>query len=210
MKNLLRIEFFVQRKFIKSLAFGLLFMSIIFLLNRGSQGVYFAGGFIIFFLILTTIEVEKRSKVNIYINSLPIKKRNYIISKYISALIYLVLVNIVCYILYKILGLIFKPEIELNTKIVMMTLAIELIYISIIEPIFIILSCKYYRIANIVFSGVIISILYIVTDNLKNIDIISKIDSINKFNLIFFIMSIIVFFISFLLTNFIYKRMDVK
>lgn len=210
MGNLLKVEFFVQKKFIKSLAFALIFMSIIFLSNRGSQGVYFSGGFIIFFLVLTTIEVEKRSKFNVYVNSLPIKKRDYIISKYISALIYVILVNAICYILYKVLGLIFNPEIELNIKIVIMTLSMELIYISIIEPIFIILSYKYYRIANIIFVGFAISILGLIMDNLKNIDKMSITNIINKFSLPFFIVSIIVFFISFVATNSMYKRMDVK
>ena len=91
-----------------------------------------------------------------------------------------------------------------------MTLSMELIYISIIEPIFIILSYKYYRIANIIFVGFAISILGLIMDNLKNIDKMSITNIINKFSLPFFIVSIIVFFISFVATNSMYKRMDVK
>lgn len=216
MGNLLKIEFFIQKKFAKSFIIALMFMTAIFIVNGGSQSIYIMGSFMIFYLIVSTIELSKRNEFQIYLSSLPIKKSTYILSKYTSALIYIIFINILTYIMYRLVSIIIPPSMEVNTAVIILTISIELLYVSILEPIFITINYKYYKIANIiaVVSIVIISnILFsILIDGYLNgdfTDVISGNILLNP-NPIFLAIGVILFIISFMISNIIYNRMDVK
>ena len=100
MKELLKLDFFIQKKYIKSSIIVFLFLGITFALTQGMNYLYTMGTFIVFYLTIIPIEVERKSKFNIYLNSLPNKKSNYIYSKYLSTLIYIIVVNLFLYYSY--------------------------------------------------------------------------------------------------------------
>ena len=68
------MEFLVQKKFLKGLILMIVFTTYISLVSGGTQSIYLISTMIVFVLVLTTIEVEKRSNFNLCINSMPIKK----------------------------------------------------------------------------------------------------------------------------------------
>lgn len=212
MGNLLKIEFFIQKKFAKSFIIALIFMSAIFIVNGGSESIYIMGSFMIFYLIVSTIELSKRNKFQIYLSSLPIKKSTYILSKYISALIYITFINILTYIMYRLISIIIPPSMEVNTAVIILAIFIELLYISILEPIFITINYKYYKIANIIAVVSFFIISNILIDGYLNgdfADVISDNILLNP-NPILLLIGAIVSIISFIISNIIYNRMDVK
>lgn len=212
MGNLLKLEFFVQTKFVKSFIIAIVFMSAIFLMNGGSQNIYFMGSFIIFYLVVGTTELAKRNGFNIYMSSLPVTKKEYILSKYIAALIYIIFANIVAYIMYKIASIFAPPNMEVNTSVIIITLSIEFIYISILEPIFIVINYKYYKLANIIAVVSFIILFNILSDVFLNGDIkgILSENLLIKPNPILLLVGFIFFIISFVISNIVYNKRDVK
>lgn len=76
MKELLKLDFFIQKKYIKSSLIVLLLLGVTFTLTQGLNYLYTMGTFIVFYIMLIPIEVEGKTKFNVYLNSLPIKKQN--------------------------------------------------------------------------------------------------------------------------------------
>lgn len=212
MGKLLRLEFFVQTKFIKSFVIAIIFMSAIFLVNGGSQNIYFMGTFIIFYLVVGTTELAKRNEFNIYMSSLPVTKKEYILSKYTAALIYIVFSNIIAYIMYKIASIFIPPTIEVSLSVIIITLSIEFIYISILEPIFIVINYKYYKLANIIAVLSFIILFNILSGIFLNGDIkgILLDNLLIKPNPIFILVGLGFFIISFVISNIIYNKRDVR
>ncbi|MDU1686993.1 MAG: ABC-2 transporter permease, partial [Clostridium perfringens] len=56
----------------------------------------------------------KRNKFNLCLNSIPIRKRDYIMAKYISSILYLVIVNILITLICLIISLILRNTNEIN------------------------------------------------------------------------------------------------
>ncbi|WP_317412718.1 ABC-2 transporter permease, partial [Clostridium baratii] len=154
MINLLKMEFLVQKKFLKGLILMIVFTTYISLVSGGTQSIYLISTMIVFVLVLTTIEVEKRSNFNLCINSMPIKKSEYITAKYISALIYIISANMMFFIIFKGLNIILKNEMfYLDINSIILVISVQTLYMSIIIPIFIFLNRKYYRFANMLIIG---------------------------------------------------------
>ncbi len=212
MGNLLKLEFFVQTKFVKSFIIAIVFMSAIFLMNGGSQNIYFMGSFIILYLVVGTTELAKRNGFNIYMSSLPVTKKEYILSKYIAALIYITFANILAYIMYKIASIFAPPTMEISLSVIIIAISIELIYISILEPIFIVINYKYYKLANIIAVISFIISFNILSEVFLNGDIkdILSENILIKPNPIFLLVGFIFFIISFVISNIVYNKRDVK
>lgn len=206
MVSLLKMEFLVQKKFIKTLILMIVFTTYIALVNGGTQSIYFISTMIVFILVLTTIEVEKRSNFNLCINSMPIKKSDYITAKYISALIYIISANMMFFILFKGLNIILKNEMfSLDINSIILVISVQTLYMSIIVPVFIFLNRKYYRIANMLIIGGTTFIVGILSEENISIDLFN-----NTRSIVFLCISSAVFILSWLITNLIYEKRDVK
>ena len=206
MVSLLKMEFLVQKKFIKALILILICTIYIFLVSGGSQSIYLISTMIVFVLVLTTIEVEKRSKFNLCINSMPIKKSEYITAKYISALIYIISTNMMFFIIFKGLYIISKNNMfYLDVDSIMLVISAQILYISIIEPIFIFLNHKYYKFVNMFVIGGTTFIIGILSEENILMDLLS-----NTKNITFLCISSIIFILSWIGTNLIYEKRDVK
>lgn len=206
MISLLKMEFLVQKKFLKGLILMIVFAIYISLVNGGTQSIYLISTMIVFILVLTTIEVEKRSNFNLCINSMPIKKSDYITAKYISALIYIISANMMFFILFKGLNIILKNEMfSLDINSIILVISVQTLYMSIIVPVFIFLNRKYYRIANMLIIGGTTFIVGILSEENISIDLFN-----NTRSIIFLCISSAVFILSWLITNLIYEKRDVK
>ncbi|MGU8414262.1 ABC-2 transporter permease [Clostridium perfringens] len=168
MKELIKLDFFIQKKYIKSSIIVILFLGITFALTQGMNYLYTMGTFIVFYLMIIPIEVERKSKFNIYLNSLPTKKSNYIYSKYLATLIYIIVVNLFLYLFCTILGVISGSEFTLTLREILPNIIIQLFYIALTLPVYMIISHKFYRVFNIIFIILIMMISSILFNSLEN------------------------------------------
>ncbi|MDK0709883.1 ABC-2 transporter permease [Clostridium perfringens] len=207
MKELIKLDFFIQKKYIKSLLIMFIFLLVIFSVNgKIENSLYSLGLFVVFYLVIVPIELEKRNKFNLCLNSIPIRKRDYIMAKYISSILYLVIVNILITLVCLIISLILTNSNEINFSMVLMFVAFELIYVAVIEPLYIFMNYKYYRIINIITVIISITLGEALFKILKNI---IELTNNNKY-IILLIVGLISIIISFLITLFFYKRSEVK
>ncbi|WP_368236080.1 ABC-2 transporter permease [Clostridium perfringens] len=207
MKELIKLDFFIQKKYIKSSIIVLLFLGITFALTQGMNYLYTMGTFIVFYLMIIPIEVERKSKFNIYLNSLPTKKSNYIYSKYLATLIYIILINLFLYLFCNILGVISGSEFTLTLREILPNIIIQLFYIALTLPVYMIISHKFYRVFNIIFIILIMMISSILFNSLENENLQALFNITNGvYGLAFGILALI---ISLIVSLNIYKKSEV-
>ncbi|MBS5969725.1 MAG: ABC-2 transporter permease [Clostridium perfringens] len=208
MKELIKLDFFIQKKYIKSSIIVLLFLGITFALTQGMNYLYTMGTFIVFYLMIIPIEVERKSKFNIYLNSLPTKKSNYIYSKYLATLIYIIVVNLFLYLFCTILGVISGSEFTLTLREILSNIIIQLFYIALTLPVYMIISHKFYRVFNIIFIILIMMISSILFNSLENENLQALFNITNGvYGLGFGILALI---ISLIVSLNIYKKSEVS
>lgn len=208
MKELIKLDFFIQKKYIKSSIIVLLFLGITFALTQGMNYLYTMGTFIVFYLMIIPIEVERKSKFNIYLNSLPTKKSNYIYSKYLATLIYIIVVNLFLYLFCTILGVISGSEFTLTLREILPNIIIQLFYIALTLPVYMIISHKFYRVFNIIFIILIMMISSILFNSLENEKLQALFNITNGvYGLAFGILALI---ISLIVSLNIYKKSEVS
>lgn len=208
MKELIKLDFFIQKKYIKSSIIVLLFLGITFALTQGMNYLYTMGTFIVFYLMIIPIEVERKSKFNIYLNSLPTKKSNYIYIKYLSTLIYIIVVNLFLYLFCTILGVISGSEFTLTLRAILPNIIVQLFYVSLTLPVYMIISHKFYRVFNTIFIILIMMISSILFNSLKNENLQVLFNIINGvYGLAFGILALI---ISLIVSLNIYKKSEVS
>ena len=208
MKELLKLDFFIQKKYIKSSIIVFLFLGITFALTQGMNYLYTMGTFIVFYLTIIPIEVERKSKFNIYLNSLPTKKSNYIYIKYLSTLIYIIVVNLFLYLFCTILGVISGSEFTLTLRAILPNIIVQLFYVSLTLPVYMIISHKFYRVFNTIFIILIMMISSILFNSLKNENLQVLFNIINGvYGLAFGILALI---ISLIVSLNIYKKSEVS
>ncbi len=208
MKELIKLDFFIQKKYIKSSIIVFLFLGITFALTQGMNYLYTMGTFIVFYLTIIPIEVERKSKFNIYLNSLPNKKSNYIYSKYLSTLIYIIVVNLFLYLFCTILGVISGSDFTLTLRAILPNIIVQLFYVSLTLPVYMIISHKFYRVFNTIFIILIMMISSILFNSLENenLQVLFNITS-GVYGLAFGILALI---ISLIVSLNIYKKSEVS
>lgn len=208
MKELLKLDFFIQKKYIKSSIIVFLFLGITFALTQVMNYLYTMGTFIVFYLTIIPIEVERKSKFNIYLNSLPNKKSNYIYSKYLSTLIYIIVVNLFLYLFCTILGVISGSDFTLTLRAILPNIIVQLFYVSLTLPVYMIISHKFYRVVNIIFTILIMMISSILFNSLENENLQVLFNITNGvYGLAFGILALI---ISLIVSLNIYKKSEVS
>lgn len=208
MKELIKLDFFIQKKYIKSSIIVLLFLGITFALTQGMNYLYTMGTFIVFYLTIIPIEVERKSKFNIYLNSLPNKKSNYIYSKYLSTLIYIIVVNLFLYLFCTILGVISGSDFTLTLRAILPNIIVQLFYVSLTLPVYMIISHKFYRVFNTIFIILIMIISSILFNSLENENLQVLFNITNGvYGLAFGILALI---ISLIVSLNIYKKSEVS
>lgn len=208
MKELIKLDFFIQKKYIKSSIIVFLFLGITFALTQGMNYLYTMGTFIVFYLTIIPIEVERKSKFNIYLNSLPNKKSNYIYSKYLSTLIYIIVVNLFLYLFCTILGVISGSDFTLTLRAILPNIIVQLFYVSLTLPLYMIISHKFYRVFNTIFIILIMMISSILFNSLENENLQVLFNITNGvYSLAFGILALI---ISLIVSLNIYKKSEVS
>ncbi|HBZ6547719.1 MAG: ABC-2 transporter permease [Clostridium perfringens] len=208
MKELIKLDFFIQKKYIKSSIIVFLFLGITFALTQGMNYLYTMGTFIVFYLTIIPIEVERKSKFNIYLNSLPNKKSNYIYSKYLSTLIYIIVVNLFLYLFCTILGVISGSDFTLTLRVILPNIIVQLFYVSLTLPVYMIISHKFYRVFNTIFIILIMMISSILFNSLENENLQVLFNITNGvYGLAFGILALI---ISLIVSLNIYKKSEVS
>ncbi|EOU1724809.1 ABC-2 transporter permease [Clostridium perfringens] len=208
MKELIKLDFFIQKKYIRSSIIVFLFLGITFALTQGMNYLYTMGTFIVFYLMIIPIEVERKSKFNIYLNSLPTKKSNYIYSKYLSTLIYIIVVNLFLYLFCTILGVISGSDFTLTLRVILPNIIVQLFYVSLTLPVYMIISHKFYRVVNIIFTILIMMISSILFNSLENENLQTLFNITNGvYGLAFGILALI---ISLIVSLNIYKKSEVS
>ncbi|EHA0993377.1 TPA: ABC-2 transporter permease [Clostridium perfringens] len=208
MKELIKLDFFIQKKYIKSSIIVFLFLGITFALTQGMNYLYTMGTFIVFYLTIIPIEVERKSKFNIYLNSLPNKKSNYIYSKYLSTLIYIIVVNLFLYLFCTILGVISGSDFTLTLRAILPNIIVQLFYVSLTLPVYMIISHKFYRVFNTIFIILIMMISSILFNSLENENLQVLFNITNGvYGLAFGILALI---ISLIVSLNIYKKSEVS
>ena len=199
MKELIKLDFFIQKKYIKSSIIVLLFLGITFALTQGMNYLYTMGTFIVFYLMIIPIEVERKSKFNIYLNSLPTKKSNYI---------YIIVVNLFLYLFCTILGVISGSDFTLTLRVILPNIIVQLFYVSLTLPVYMIISHKFYRVVNIIFTILIMMISSILFNSLENENLQTLFNITNGvYGLAFGILALI---ISLIVSLNIYKKSEVS
>ncbi|ELC8443092.1 ABC-2 transporter permease [Clostridium perfringens] len=208
MKELLKLDFFIQKKYIKSSLMVFALLGITFTLTQGLSYLFTMGTFIVFYLMIIPIEVEGKTKFNIYLNSLPMKKTNYVYSKYLATIFYIVVVNLFLYFLCTILGMILGNNFTLTLREILPSLTIQLFYVAITLPVYLVISYKFYRVFNIIFIMVIMIISSLLSNCLENEKLQALFDvTSGGYGLIFGIIALI---ISLIVSLIIYKKSEVK
>lgn len=208
MKELLKLDFFIQKKYIKSSLMVFALLGITFTLTQGLSYLFTMGTFIVFYLMIIPIEVEGKTKFNIYLNSLPMKKTNYVYSKYLATIFYIVVVNLFLYFLCTILGMILGNNFTLTLREILPSLTIQLFYVAITLPVYLVISYKFYRVFNIIFIMVIMIVSSLLSNCLENEKLQALFDvTSGGYGLIFGIIALI---ISLIVSLIIYKKSEVK
>ncbi|MBO3319858.1 ABC-2 transporter permease [Clostridium perfringens] len=208
MKELIKLDFFIQKKYIKSSIIVFLILGITFALTQGMNYLYTMGTFIVFYLTIIPIEVERKMKFNIYLNSLPTKKSNYIYSKYLTTLIYIIVVNLFLYLFCTILGVISGSDFTLTLRAILPNIIVQLFYVSLTLPVYMIISHKFYRVFNTIFIILIMMISSILFNSLENENLQVLFNITNGvYGLAFGILALI---ISLIVSLNIYKKSEVS
>lgn len=208
MKELIKLDFFIQKKYIKSSIIVFLLLGITFALTQGMNYLYTMGTFIVFYLTIIPIEVERKIKFNIFLNSLPTKKSNYIYSKYLATLIYIIVVNLFLYLFCTILEVISVSDFTLTLREVLPNIIVQLFYVSLTLPVYMIISHKFYRVVNIIFTILIMMISSILFNSLENENLQVLFNITNGvYGLAFGILALI---ISLIVSLNIYKKSEVS
>ena len=178
MKELLKLDFFIQKKYIKSSIIVFLFLGITFALTQGMNYLYTMGTFIVFYL------------------------------KYLSTLIYIIVVNLFLYLFCTILGVISGSDFTLTLRAILPNIIVQLFYVSLTLPVYMIISHKFYRVFNTIFIILIMMISSILFNSLENENLQVLFNITNGvYGLAFGILALI---ISLIVSLNIYKKSEVS
>lgn len=206
MKNLIELDFFIQKKFLKTLILVFVFLGISYGAIYGVEFLYPAGIFVVFYLMIIPIEYEKRNGFTKGIKSLPVKPIDYVGAKYITNLIYVFIVNITLILLSFVIEKTTGQNMSITSGIVLSTITVQLLYMAVTQPIYIAINYKYFRFVNIIFS--IMAMIGIVgfftgIQNMKLGFLFQKYASLYGF-----IFGILIFIISFIISLIIYGKKE--
>jgi len=159
--------------------------------------------------ILTNIpfKYEPREKPHLLMQSLPIKKRDIVISKYITALINYCIALAIAWILFNLIDLIyFKTEMSLNLKVIKETFFAYILITSINLPSQFRFSHKLANVVNVFVYVIIVNFFIFMADETTIIKLLNK--SILIDDLLVLVVTAIIYFISMILSIYLYKTRD--
>ncbi|NFA61855.1 ABC-2 transporter permease [Clostridium sporogenes] len=214
MLNLIKKDLIIIKSYIiKALA---IFLFYIFIFNEmDKQGIYIIAIYLIVqILISVSFFYGERSKEDYILKSIPVKKKNVVLAKYISIIIYLIAFLILVYLSNFIVYILnFRDIIQsLQISTIFFSLSVIFISMAIQLPIYFKLNYSKGRIINnFIYFGVFL-VIYMLYDNnhlnnyMKTYNVSNSI--YEKFILISTIISIILFIISAVLSMKIYEKKE--
>lgn len=174
----------------------------------------FWGSIMMIYIILTTLISEDRKTKDIILKSLPLDRKDIVLSRYMTMLIYLIFIYGIIYLTSQIysyaegLFAIGKP-ITISSIIFILVIAINLI--SIVIPIQYI-SIKVGKTLNILIYGLLI-LFPLMINRLDDAKLSKIVNSINNIRfminpIIYILFGSVIYFISFLISTKLYKSID--
>ncbi|AUM96698.1 TPA: ABC-2 transporter permease [Clostridium botulinum] len=214
MLNLIKKDLIITKSYIiKALAILIFY---IFIFNEmDKQGIYIIGIYLIVqILISVSFFYGERAKEDYILKSIPVKKKNVVLAKYISIIIYFIAFLILVYLSNFIVHILNFSDIIQSLKISTIFFSLSTIFISMAIQLPIYFKLNYSKgriINNLIYFGVFIAI-YMLYDNnhlnnyMKTYNVSN--DRYQKFILIVTIISIILFIISSILSMRIYEKKE--
>lgn len=214
MLNLIKKDLIITKSYIiKALAILIFY---IFIFNEmDKQGIYIIGVYLIVqILISVSFFYGERAKEDYILKSIPVKKKNVVLAKYISIIIYFIAFLILVYLSNFIVHILNFSDIIQSLKISTIFFSLSTIFISMAIQLPIYFKLNYSKgriINNLIYFGVFIA-TYMLYDNnhlnnyMKTYNVSN--DRYQKFILIVTIISIILFIISSILSMRIYEKKE--
>uniref|UniRef100_UPI0034A402A6 ABC-2 transporter permease n=1 Tax=Clostridium perfringens TaxID=1502 RepID=UPI0034A402A6 len=126
----------------------------------------------------------------------------------LSTLIYIIVVNLFLYLFFTILGVISGSDFTLTLRVILPNIIVQLFYASLTLPVYMIISHKFYRVVNIIFTILIMMISSILFNSLENENLQTLFNITNGvYGLAFGILALI---ISLIVSLNIYKKSEVS
>lgn len=202
MGNLISLELYIQKKYIKIILYALGFITLITIFNKEYELIYFLSTILGSALTLNSIEVIFRDKFDITMYSMGISKTKFVFMKFLMSLVYVLISNIIGYGIYYAVSIIFKSNSILNYETVVLSLSIAVIFSGVILMTSFILGYKYHKISNFIMIFLIVNFVVALKSN--EFDFIFY--YLDKY-LIFIVLFI--YALQYFITKSIYKRKDV-
>ncbi len=214
MLNLIKKDLIITKSYIiKALAILIFY---IFIFNEmDKQGIYIIGIYLIVqILISVSFFYGERAKEDYILKSIPVKKKNVVLAKYISIIIYFIAFLILIYLSNFIVHILNFSDIIQSLKISTIFFSLSTIFISMAIQLPIYFKLNYSKgriINNFIYFGIFIAIYTLYDNNhlnnyMKTYNVSN--DRYQKFILIVTIISIISFIISSILSMRIYEKKE--
>ncbi|MDU1322679.1 MAG: ABC-2 transporter permease [Clostridium botulinum] len=214
MLNLIKKDLIITKSYIiKALAILIFY---IFIFNEmDKQGIYIIGIYLIVqILISVSFFYGERAKEDYILKSIPAKKKNVVLAKYISIIIYFIAFLILIYLSNFIVHILNFSDIIQSLKISTIFFSLSTIFISMAIQLPIYFKLNYSKgriINNFIYFGIFIAIYTLYDNNhlnnyMKTYNVSN--DRYQKFILIVTIISIILFIISSILSMRIYEKKE--
>ncbi|MBU5300138.1 ABC-2 transporter permease [Clostridium sporogenes] len=214
MLNLIKKDLIITKSYIiKALAILIFY---IFIFNEmDKQGIYIIGVYLIVqILISVSFFYGERAKEDYILKSIPVKKKNVVLAKYISIIIYFIAFLILVYLSNFIVHILNFSDIIQSLKISTIFFSLSTIFISMAIQLPIYFKLNYSKgriINNFIYFGIFIAIYTLYDNNhlnnyMKTYNVSN--DRYQKFILIVTIISIILFIISSILSMRIYEKKE--
>lgn len=207
MFDLIRKDMLHEKKYIKTSLIMIVFV-LFFLKNLRNSGVYFLLAFLILYSLLGSVDiVEERQKVVYIINSLPVTRKEIVMSKYLKLIIITPIIIFVLLGLSRVLQRFGIAPLEFKTALYMFSLIIVIYSINYL----------FYFTFGSKISAMIQSIIYILVWSfsftflldLSQKGFINLIDKWNEYIGVIFASSIIIFVACASLAIKLYERKDI-
>ncbi|MFR1709059.1 MAG: ABC-2 transporter permease [Clostridium sp.] len=167
---------------------GLIMLAVVIFFGIANKG----SGFFSYFLLIAGViniaftEMEGRDKVQVSILSSPCKRSDYVLGKFLSSIILIVIATIVGLIINNLIYTIYPSEyLNIPISVVKMSLSYILIFVSLYYCVYFSLGIKVARIFYFILFFVIMSGTFIINDILQGEYIPTWLSGIEKFLVLF-------------------------
>lgn len=207
MFNLIRKDMLHEKKYIKTSLIVIAFV-LFFLKDLKNNGVYFLVAFVILYSILGSVDiVEERQKVGYIINSLPVTRKEIVMSKYLKLIIITPIIIFILVGLSRILQRFGIAPLEFKTAVYMFSIIIAIYSINYLF--YFTFGAKISAMMQIIIYVLVWSFSFTFLVELSQKGFMNLIDRWNEYVGVIFASSIIIFAACGSLAIKLYERKDI-